>query len=75
VATPLKLIAVGNSVGVVLPRELLDRLRVGKGDVLQGREVPGGIVLTPYDAELAKQLDVAERVAREDRDVLRNLED
>jgi putative addiction module antidote len=74
-AITLKVITVGNSVGVVLPRELLEKLRVGKGDLLQVRDVPGGVALTPYDADFAQQLDVAERVAREDRDVLKHLGD
>lgn len=71
----LKVITVGNSVGVVLPRELLEKLRIGKGDLLQAIDVPGGVTLTPYDADFARQLDVAERVAREDRDVLKHLGD
>ncbi len=69
----LKVTTIGNSAGVILPRELLDRLRVGKGDVLYVLETPRGIELTPYNPELAAQLDVAERVMREDRSVLRKL--
>ena len=38
-------------------------------------DVPGGVTLTAYDAAFAQQLDVAERVARADRDVLRHLTD
>lgn len=69
----LKVTTIGNSAGVILPRELLDRLRVDKGDVLYVLETPRGIELTPYNPELAAQLDVAERVMREDRNVLRKL--
>ena len=72
-AITLRVITVGNSVGVVLPRELLEKLRVGKGDHLQVLDVPGGVMLTAYDPGFAGQLEVAERVMREDRDVLRNL--
>jgi len=64
---------VGNSVGVVLPRELLDRLRIAKGDSLFAIETTKGLVLTPYSPELEAQLTVAEKVMREDRDVLRKL--
>ena len=71
--TTLKLTKIGNSTGVILPRELLDRLRVGKGDVLSVLETPHGFELTPYDPEFAAQMDVAERVMREDRDVLKKL--
>ncbi len=72
-AITLKVTTVGNSTGVVLPREVLDKLRVAKGDYLHVLEVPGGVVLTAYDAAFARQLDAAERVLRDDRDVLRNL--
>jgi putative addiction module antidote len=69
----LKLTAIGNSVGVVLPREILQRLRVGKGDSLYVLETPGGIELTPYDPEFAAQMELAEQVMREDRDALKKL--
>ena len=69
----LKITAVGNSAGVILPRELLARLRVDKGDSLYATELPDGVKLTPFDPELADQMDVAERVMREDRNVLRKL--
>ena len=69
----LKITTVGNSAGVVLPKELLERLRVEKGDTLYVLETPRGIELTPYDPEFAAQMEVAERVMREDRNVLRKL--
>ena len=71
--TTLKLIAVGNSMGIVLPKEILERLRVGKGDRVYVIETPDGIELTPYDPELAVQLEVAEQVMRKDRDALKKL--
>lgn len=69
----LKITTVGNSVGVVLPREILERLRVGKGDSLFVTETPDGVELRAFDDEFAEQMAVAERVMREDRDVLRKL--
>jgi putative addiction module antidote len=69
----LKLTTVGNSTGVVLPKEILQRLRVDRGDILYVIETPTGIELTPYNPEFAAQIEVAERVMREDRDVLRKL--
>src|SRR3546814_8216965 len=57
----IKIIAVGNSAGVLLPKELLARLRVGKGDTLYVAETPDGIKLMPHDPHLAAQMDVAER--------------
>jgi putative addiction module antidote len=71
--TTLKVTTVGNSAGVVLPKEILERLRIEKGDVLYVLETPNGIELVPYDPEFARQLEAAERVMREDRDVLRKL--
>ncbi|HEV8581022.1 MAG TPA: AbrB/MazE/SpoVT family DNA-binding domain-containing protein [Thermoanaerobaculia bacterium] len=69
----LKLTTIGNSTGVILPREILQRLRVDRGDTLYVVETPTGIELTPYNPEFAAQIEVAERVMREDRDVLRKL--
>lgn len=69
----LKIIAVGNSAGVLLPKELLAHLRVGKGDSLYVAETPDGIKLMPHDPALAAQMEVAERIMREDRAVLRKL--
>ena len=69
----LKITTVGNSTGVVLPKEILQRLRVDKGDTLYLIETPNGIELTPYNPDFARQMDVAERVMRDDRDVLKKL--
>lgn len=69
----LKVTTVGNSVGVIIPKELLERLRVGKGDSLYVVETKNGIELTPYNPEFARQMEAAERVMREDRDALRKL--
>lgn len=69
----LKLTAIGNSTGVVLPKDLLEKLRVGRGDELMVLETPDGIELSAYDPEFASQMDVAERIMREDRDLLRKL--
>jgi len=69
----LKITTVGNSAGIVLPREILDRLHVEKGDSLYAVETPNGIELTPYNPEFVKQMEAAEQVMREDRDVLRKL--
>lgn len=71
--TLLKVTTVGNSAGVVIPRELLHHLRVQKGDTLYAVETPSGVELTAYNPEFADQMDAAERVMREDRDVLRKL--
>jgi len=69
----LKLSTIGNSTGVVLPKELLQRLHVAKGDCLHVLETPRGIELTAYDPDFALQADAAEAVMRDNRDVLRKL--
>lgn len=71
----LKITTIGNSAGVILPRELLAKLRVEKGDELFALETPDGIKLTSYDPTLAQQMEVAEQVMRKDRHVLRKLAD
>ncbi len=69
----VKITTVGNSAGIVLPKEVLAKLRVAKGDTLHITETPDGIELTPYDPEFEKKLEIAKRVMRKHRDVLRRL--
>jgi len=70
---PLKITKIGNSAGIVLPKELLARLRVGLGDEVYVSEAPDGIRITASDPSFAEQMEVAERIMREDRDILREL--
>jgi putative addiction module antidote len=69
----LKITKIGNSAGIVLPKDLLARLRVGVGDTLYVTEAPDGIRIAAADPEFAEKMAVAERVMREDRDILRIL--
>lgn len=69
----LKITTVGNSAGVVLPKEILERLRVSKGDELYLVEEPDGFKLTPYNREFVDQMKAAEDIMRSDRDVLKVL--
>ncbi|MDO1529032.1 AbrB/MazE/SpoVT family DNA-binding domain-containing protein [Fulvimonas sp. R45] len=71
--TKLKITTVGNSAGVVLPRELLARLRVEKGDTLYVTELPDGIKLAAFDPEFAAKMEVAEKVMRRRRNLLHEL--
>ena len=73
VMTSLKLTAIGNSTGLILPKEMLERLRVGRGDSLNVVETPTGILLSPFDPDFNRRMDLAERIMREDRDVLQRL--
>lgn len=71
---PLKLIPIGNSTGAVFPREVLARLHVDRGDQLYLTEAPDGSYrLGVYDPEFARQMDLAETIMREDREILRIL--
>jgi len=69
----LKLTTVGNSTGVILPKDVLEKLRVSKGDVLFLVEDQDGYRLTPYNQDFLDQMAVAESLMREDRDVLKVL--
>jgi putative addiction module antidote len=69
----LKLTQVGNSIGVILPKELLARLRVEKGDTVYVTETADGVVLTPYDPTLAEQLEQGREFMREYRDTFHAL--
>ncbi|MDP1527181.1 MAG: AbrB/MazE/SpoVT family DNA-binding domain-containing protein [Rhodocyclaceae bacterium] len=69
----LKLTQIGNSVGVVLPKEALAALQVGKGDAVFLTESPDGYRITAYDPEFATQMSAAEGIMKRRRNVLREL--
>ena len=69
----LKLTQIGNSVGVILPRDVLARLKVGKGDTLHVTESPAGITLTPFDPSLADEIEIGREFMRGYRDTFRAL--
>jgi putative addiction module antidote len=70
---PLKITKIGNSAGVILPKELLAQLRVGPGDTLYVTEAPDGVRLTAADPDFETKMALAEQIMREDRDILRVL--
>lgn len=65
--------AIGNSSGVVLPKELLELLNVKQGDKLFVTRTPEGVSLTPYDAAAADQMETLRAVMRDRRNLLREL--
>ena len=69
----LKLTQIGNSVGVILPKELLSRLKVEKGDCLFVSEAANGIMLSTYDPEFEQQMAEARRIMKNRRAVLHEL--
>ena len=72
-ANTVKLTTIGNSVGIVLSKEILAKLNVEKGDILYVSETAEGIQLTPYDQDFAAEMKAARRVMKDNRDVLRRL--
>lgn len=69
----LKLTQIGNSVGVVLPKEILARLKLAKGDTVFVTDSADGIRLSPYDPSFEAQMTAARRIMKKRRDVLRAL--
>jgi putative addiction module antidote len=69
----LKITQVGNSLGVILPKELLAKLNVAKGDVLIATDADGGVNLTAFDPELAEDLAAGKDIMRRYRDTLKAL--
>ena len=69
----LKLTQIGNSVGVILPKEVLARLKLAKGDVVYLTENPEGVTLSPTDPTFEAQIDAARGIMKKRRAVLREL--
>lgn len=71
--TVLKLTQIGNSVGVVLPKEVLAKLKLEKGDTVYLTENPSGISLSPYQPGFEEQVEEGRRFMKEFRDTFRAL--
>ena len=69
----LKLTQIGNSLGVILPKELLVRLKVGKGDSLFWTDAANGVNLSSYDPEFDEQMSEARKIMKRRKEVLREL--
>ena len=69
----LKLTAIGSSTGAVIPREMLARLKVKKGDLLYAVETPEGYLLTPYDPASEEQVRAGQRFMKEYRETFKAL--
>lgn len=69
----LKVTTIGNSTGVILPKEVLARLKIKKGDKVYLTEAPDGYFLTPFDERFASQVEAAADFMGKYRDVLREL--
>ncbi|SNT20139.1 putative addiction module antidote [Ekhidna lutea] len=68
-----KVTTIGSSVGVVLPKEIMEKLKVEKGDTIFFVDTPNGIELTAYDVEFEEQMNAAKKVMKKYRNALREL--
>jgi putative addiction module antidote len=64
---------IGNSTGLILPKEAVARLKVKKGDSVYLTETPGGYAVTPYDPDFEAQMEAAHRGMSRYRNALREL--
>lgn len=69
----LKVRKIGNSLGVVLPKDVLAKLNVSEGDALTVSDTPNGVALQHHDAELQEQMEAARRGMKRYRNALREL--
>lgn len=69
----LKLTQIGNSLGLILPKEVLARLKLEKGDSVFVTETPNGITISPQDPSFEEQLEMGREFMREYRDTFKAL--
>ncbi|MGH9608219.1 MAG: AbrB/MazE/SpoVT family DNA-binding domain-containing protein [Bryobacteraceae bacterium] len=69
----LKLTKMGTSTGMVIPKEMLHRLKVEKGDSLFAIETPEGYLLTPYDPTIEEQLKAGRDFMKANRETFKAL--
>jgi len=69
----LKLTQIGNSVGLILPKEVLARLKLERGDTVFLTDAPGGVTITPHDPTFEEQLELGREFMREYRDTFHAL--
>lgn len=65
---------IGNSTGLILPKELLVKLGLKSGDTLHATaDGEGGLRLTPYDPDFEQSMRLVDEIMDEYRDTLREL--
>jgi putative addiction module antidote len=72
-ARQLKVVKIGNSAGIILPKEELDRLRLEVGDALAYTQTPDGIALSSRDPDFDRQMAEARSVMKRYRNALNEL--
>jgi putative addiction module antidote len=68
-----KLRKIGNGYGVLLPKQVIERLRLTEGSVLSLAETSGGIELSPFDASFFEQVEAFRRTEPRHRNSYREL--
>lgn len=69
----LKIRKVGNSLGATFPKEVLQKLNLEEGDSVIVTETPDGVLLTAYDPEFEKAMEIYKKVSKRYRNALREL--
>jgi putative addiction module antidote len=69
----LKITKIGNSLGVVLPKEALARLKVDQGDFVFLTELPDGYRVIAFDEAIVEQVNEGRKFMREYRETFRAL--
>ncbi len=69
----VKITSVGNSMGILLPKEALNKMKANKGDTLYLVEGPEGYTLTPYQQDFEEQMEAAEDIMKRYKNTLRAL--
>ncbi|VAX08940.1 Prevent host death protein, Phd antitoxin [hydrothermal vent metagenome] len=69
----VKVTAIGNSMGILLPKEALNKLKASKGDILYLVDSPEGLTLTPYQQDFEAQMEAAETVIKKYRNAFHEL--
>ncbi|MDM3870247.1 hypothetical protein QSV34_02635 [Porticoccus sp. W117] len=69
----VKVTPVGNSMGILLPKEALSKMKAAKGDTLYLVENPDGYTLTPYQQNFSEQVEAAENIMKRYKNTLREL--
>jgi putative addiction module antidote len=69
----VKVTTVGNSTGIVLPKEVLAKMQIDKGDSLYLTETINGFEISPYDPSFEEEMATARQVMKQYRNALREL--
>lgn len=69
----VKVTSIGNSMGILLPKEALSKMKANKGDTLYLVESSDGYTLTPYQQDFEEQLDLARNIMNRYKNTLKAL--